>query len=290
MSFEVTSYADLKKVGTGVDGWTLGADYIQTADIDASASATENPNGSGGYYGFVPIGTFAIPFEGSYDGQGHTISNLYINRSSTAFVGLFGCNRGTVKNFGNINSNIVGRNYSGGFCGHNAGEISNCYSTGSVSGDNAVGGFCGYNYGTISNCYSTSSANGNYDIGGFCGYSHYGTITNCYSTGSISGIYYVGGFCGYNYYGTITNCYWNTETSGQSTSAGGEGRTTDEMTYPYADNTYVNWNFETIWKADIENENNGYPRLFAFITSYVITLQPSNVETTSCTLRGRVML
>ena len=213
MSFEVSTYEDLKKVGTGIDGWTLDADYIQTADINASASKTENPDGSGGYYGFEPIGTNTNKFTGIYDGQGHTISNLYINRPATDYIGLFGAINGEVSNLGLVDADITG--------------------------DSRVGGLCGYNSDT----------------------------------------------------GTITNCYWDIGTSGQATSAGGEGRTTDEMTYPHAENTYVGWNFSNIWKEDNAYYwNNGYPVLLVFIDKYIITKSATNITRNSAILQGKVVL
>jgi len=316
MSFEVSTYEDLKKVGTGIDGWTLDADYIQTADINASASKTENPDGSGGYYGFEPIGTNTNKFTGIYDGQGHTISNLYINRPATDYIGLFGAINGEVSNLGLVDADITGNFGVGGLCGRNVGTITNCYSTGNVSGDDNVGGLCGRNFGTITNCYSTGSVTGS-RAGGLCGYTYYGTITNCYSTGSVSGDSYVGGLCGYIYKGTITNCYstgsvtgnfnigglcginnsgtitncyWNTETSGQSISSGGEGRTTAEMTYPYAENTYINWDFLNVWHNDIIGNNNGYPVLLVFIDKYIITKSATNITRNSAILQGKVVL
>jgi len=215
MSFNVTTYADLKKVGTGVDGWNLNSDYVQTADIDASASATENPDGSGGYYGFLPIGTEANQFTGTYDGGGHKISNLYIRRTTTVYVGLFGYvgSTGNITSFALEDADITGPDGVGGFCAVNEGTITSCYFTGSVVGDDDVGGFCAGNFGTITNCYSTCSVSGDNYIGGFCSYNE-GTITNCYSIGSIVGTSYTGGFCAVNE-GTITNCYWDKETSGQ---------------------------------------------------------------------------
>ncbi len=264
MAFEVSTYEDLKKVGTGVDGWNLDSDYIQTADINASASKTENPDGSGGYYGFEPIGTNTNKFTGIYDGQGHTISNLYINRPATDYIGLFGAINGEVSNLGLVDADITGNFGVSGLCGDNVGTITNCYSTGSVSGDSYVGGLCGYNV---------------------------VTITNCYSTGNVSGVSWVGGLCVYNSdTGTITNCYWDTETSGQSISSGGEGRTTAEMTYPYAENTYINWDFLNVWHNDIIGNNNGYPVLLVFIDKYIITKSATNITRNSAILQGKVVL
>ena len=54
----------------------LAGDYTLANDIDASATSGWN-----GGLGFVPIGTFGSGFSGSLDGQGFTISNLFINRS-----------------------------------------------------------------------------------------------------------------------------------------------------------------------------------------------------------------
>ena len=291
MAFEVSTYEDLKKVGTGVDGWTLDADYIQTADIDASASHTENPDGSGGYYGFLPIGNYSNKFKRTYNGQGHKISNLYINRPDTDYIGLFGAINGEVSNLGLVDADITGGSRVGGLCGYTYyGTITNCYSTGNVTGSNNVGGLCGCNnLGTITNCYSTGSVTGS-RAGGLCGYTYYGTITNCYSTGSVLGNYSIGGLCGINNSGTITNCYWDTETSGQSISSGGEGRTTAEMTYPYAENTYINWDFLNVWHNDIIGNNNGYPVLLVFIDKYIITKSATNITRNSAILQGKVVL
>jgi len=84
-------------------------------------------------------------------------------------------------------------------------------------------------------------------VGGLVGYNPGGTITNSYATGSVTGgnlvIILVGGLVGQSS-GPITNSYWNTETSGQSTSAGGTGKTTVEM---MQQSTYETWDFVNIW-------------------------------------------
>jgi len=294
MSFNVTSYADLKKVGTGADGWNLDSDYVQTANIDASASATENPDGEGGFYGFEPIGTFANKFTGTYDGGGYTISNLYIHRTSTNYVGLFGYAHiyTEFSNLGVTSCDITGNIYVGGLVGINFATIQNCYSTGSVAGSRGVGGFVGLNYTTISNCYSTGSVAGDSNVGGFVG-SNYTTISNCYSTGSVAGDSNVGGFVGNtgDYEGEdYTYCYYDTETSGMSDSNGGVGLTTDEMTEPYGDNAYVGWNFVSIWHADVMGSNSGYPVLMDFLDYYVKTISSLSVESDSANLVGKVGL
>jgi len=87
-------------------------------------------------------------------------------------------------------------------------------------------------------------------------------INDCYSTGNVSGNLAVGGLVGGRYQSSSTSSYWDTGISGQSTSAGGEGRTTEQMTYPYDANTYVGWDFTNIWAVDADHTiNDSYPYL-----------------------------
>ena len=158
-------------------------------------------------YSWTPIGTSAYNYAGTFDGNGHTISGLFLNNTNKSYVGLIGyANGATIKNVGVIDSYLKGNQYAGGICGYGSNStITNCYNTGTVSvSDSYVGGICGYS-GTITNCHNTGRVSGSYQYsGGICGYS--GTITNCYNTGTLSGtMYNVGGICGSN--GTQTNCY-----------------------------------------------------------------------------------
>jgi hypothetical protein len=110
---------------------------------------------------------------------------------------------------------------------------------GSVGGTWYVGGLVGANMldlenidGTpITSCYSMGSVTGTEGVGGLVG-GNYSSISSCYSTGSVSGEVKVGGLVGYNrnYPGTsVSASFWDTQTSSQSTSATGSGKTTTEM-------------------------------------------------------------
>jgi len=157
-----------------------------------------------------------------------------------------------------------GSNSVGGMLGHSDGNISNCYSTGSVSGGSGsdyVGGLAGYNEDSINNCYSTGTVSGgsdSYDVGGLVG-DNDGPIADCYSTGAVSGSSYVGGLVGLNYNssGSIVSSFWDINTSGQTTSAGGAGKTTAQMKTESTFTT-AGWDFTNIW-AICEGTN--YPRL-----------------------------
>ncbi|MHC4726341.1 MAG: GLUG motif-containing protein, partial [Planctomycetota bacterium] len=151
--------------------------------------------------------------------------------SAGSLAGTLG--KGAISNCYVKGGSIAGFDTVGGLVGINSGKITNCYSTISVSGGWYVGGFVGHNSqsSTITNCYSTGSVSGNLYVGGFVG-SNFGTITNCYSTGSVSGTpTLVGGLVGNNQWGLgeVTFSFWDIQTSGQSSSSGGTGKTTDDL-------------------------------------------------------------
>lgn len=149
----------------------------------------------------------------------------------------------------------------GGLVGYNKNAyITQCYSTVSVGGYFAVGGAAGRNEGIIRNCYSTGNINGYFDsgcVGGLAGYQYQGSIYTSYSTGKVSGYYDVGGLLGGSEGSSFVNeSLWDMHTSGQTTSAGGFGKTTEQMMMR---STYQRgWNFITTW-AICEGTNS--PRL-----------------------------
>ena len=224
--------------------------FILTADIDL------NPNLPGGQV-FTTAIIAAGDFTGTFDGNGHKITNFIINGGSNGYLGLFDYidSGGNVKNLGLENFAVSGSYEVGGLAGMNDGSIINCYSTGSVSGSSEVGGLVGendsgindcYSTGTVSgsdyvgglagmndssiiNCYSTGSVSGSSEVGGLVGYNNYNaSISDCYSTGTVSGSSSVGGLVGGNR-GSVFSSFWDTESSGQTTSDGGTGKTTADM-------------------------------------------------------------
>ncbi|SFQ89893.1 filamentous hemagglutinin family N-terminal domain-containing protein, partial [Halopseudomonas formosensis] len=256
----------------GAEGSTSGTDlqgmqgnlnglYALGADINASATVSWD-----GGAGFNPIGDSSNGFTGVFDGLGHLITGLTINRPSQNDVGLFGHTNGAwLRNIGLQRGSVVGKENVGSLVGKNQGAISQSwasvavngamsvgglvgwntgwsgwstngtinesYAVGPVSGSNReVGGLVGYNAWQISNSYATGVVSGNKYVGGLVG-ANYGTITNTYATGAVSGSDSVGGLVGgVGFSGDIAESYWNTETTGQISSAGGgTGWTTAEL-------------------------------------------------------------
>jgi hypothetical protein len=244
------------------------------------------------------------PFTGVFDGNRHTISHLTIKGGSYLGVFGQLASGAEVRNLGVVDVDTTGSgSYIGGLVGDNyQAHVTDCYSTGAVSGNSSVGGLVGCNAMTISNCYNTGSVTGRSSVGGLVGY-HYsghitccystgvvsggdsvgglvgrngelnfigqrtgaGYVTFCYSTGEVSGTSYVGGLVGNYCRGPVTGCFWDIETSGQTTSAGGTGKTTAQMQDP---NTFMaaGWDFvgqpdgpHDIWA---EPEGGGYPILW----------------------------
>ncbi|MBW6516623.1 MAG: T9SS type A sorting domain-containing protein [Candidatus Cloacimonetes bacterium] len=265
--------------------------FIQIADIDLGTPPWNEEEG------WEPIGdSVTNSFQGSYNGSGHIIDGLYINSPQGEHLGLFGYTRlATIKNLGLPDVEITGYRYIGALAGvaHET-IMNNCYSMGNIDADTVAGGLVGNSYwhSIISNSFSSVDIDGeNTFIGCLVGSNSRAIISNCYSAGNVSGSNFVGGMVGSNGYlsqiidsysigyvtgtgtsvgglvgwrnqGSTSNSFWDIETSGQTTSQGGIGRTTAQMTYPYDGNTYVQWDFINIWDHDITGEfNNGYPLL-----------------------------
>ena len=172
----------------------LSANAILTDDIIVNTGVLD-PNkdlvSGNDFIEWIPIGKSSSDddaYTGTFDGNGHTISGLYFNKSNSWYVGLFGCigAEGKISNVGVSDSYFQSSNcpYIGGVCGSNSGELQNCSNSSTVIGkenEYRIGGVCGYNYGgTIKNCYNTASVSGQYSVGGVCGDNYEGPITNCY--------------------------------------------------------------------------------------------------------------
>ncbi len=222
-SATVSTLEEIQMVVLDVD-----ATYTQSANIDASATSTWNYNGST-YDGFSPIGNSTTKFTGSLNGQSYNITNLFIDRDATDYIGLFGCLEGAqIDNINLVSVDITGNDFTGGFAGQiliNS-DINDCSVSGSVSGQEHTGGFVGdvYQAATIDNCSANVTTSGTSDVGGFAGrnYNNNNTdinkphITNSFSSGNVTGsARNIGGFVGWNT-GIISECYATGSTDGTS--------------------------------------------------------------------------
>lgn len=162
--------------------------------------------------GFMPIGNASNVFSGSFDGQDYNITGLYIYRSSTDYVGLFGkVTQVNISNVHLIDANISGREYTGLLVGYNYANIINSSTEGNLSGLSSVGGLVGLNtyIGELNQSYSAAFVTGVYYVGGLVGI-NYGSISNSSSSGGLplqlDALGYSGNLVGANF-GTILRSY-----------------------------------------------------------------------------------
>ena len=142
--------------------------------------------------GFKPIGNSSNKFSGIFEGNTHTLKDIFINRSSIDYVGIFGYNNGTIKGIKLIDVDVKGKDYTGLIAGYNTGNITSTITTGTLSGSKKLGLAVGKNdSGTVEsvvrgNITSTFNSTGNGLIGGIVGITSNGTVKGINQGGTIS--------------------------------------------------------------------------------------------------------
>ncbi|MCR5197284.1 MAG: outer membrane protein assembly factor BamE [Prevotella sp.] len=203
----IKTVADLQALTKGVSGGAafVNIHFRQEADIDLSSIRGGN--------GWTPIGTYgATGFAGIYDGNGHTISGLYVKGTQDG-IGLFGyVTGGMVKNVILSLCDITGNNFVGGIVGYNNGTIDGCAVkngmiriTGTYHNGGGIAGMI--HGGTVSNCLvENTTLEGNYSsLGGITGSMSNATVSGCSVTGgSINGASHAGGIAGANEGGSLS--------------------------------------------------------------------------------------
>jgi hypothetical protein len=280
-NIEIRTWYDLDNIRNDSSG-----DYILMNDLNSTTAGYDelaSPTANDGK-GWHPLNGPGLeednpPFTGSFNGRGYAIRDLFIDLPETGYIGLFsvvgeggrieniamvnadvtstayigalvGVNRGTVS-YSYSTGSLNGALWVGGLVGQNDGTVNNSYSTCDVTSDSGAGGLMSLNTGTVSNSYSTGNVVGDSGAGGLIA-ANSGTVTNSFSTGSVNGNEYLGGLIGYSDQGTVSGSFWDTETSEQSTSDGGSGKTTSEMK-SIGTFSSVGWNIIAVDNAGTRN-------------------------------------
>ena len=210
--YEISSAAELAWFRDYVNNESQYASATLTEDIDLSefchaADAATNTE----ELSWDPIGNGRM-YCGTFDGNGKTIRNLYIN-STIMNKGFFGyANSGSIKNITFDNAKVKNTHYNGTgiLTGvfekctiENIKTLANC----SVEGTENTGGIAGVGAGNISNCENRAMVNGTNNVGGIVGNSSDNTISSCANYGAVTGTESnVGGMVGFFSSGTIQNC------------------------------------------------------------------------------------
>lgn len=195
-----------------------------TADIQLNSNGSTDNN-------WTPIGTEQNPFMGTFDGNGHTVSGLYVN-SDQVGVGLFGyvsynsapledvsaeyivgTKEYTILNLNVTNANVNGKQNVGGIVGYanNAGII-DCSFSGTVNGtENSVGGIVGWATinSVINQCSASGSVSGHQRVGGIVGFCNGNSVvTKSFGNVNVSGYLNVGGIVGTLSAGSMLGCFF----------------------------------------------------------------------------------
>ncbi|MGI5838387.1 MAG: GLUG motif-containing protein [bacterium] len=226
----------------------LSAYFEQTDDIDLTDYLSVDGAGYNEDNGWEPIGNSTSPFKGNFNGNGKTISNLKIARSSN-MIGLFGQNEGVIHNVSLSEAIVSGSAYVGGLVGFNySGTVTDSTVTGSTisdaTGGTYVGGLIGYNdnnrnySGQVTGCYSAGSVSATASdfVGGLIGgNSSYAYVNKSHSTSTVTGGgNRTGGLIGQNYRSTINECFATGNVTGNAyvgglvgENSGGEAQITN---------------------------------------------------------------
>ncbi len=273
----------------------LDKHYIQTMDITLPEPAAGESN-------WTPIGSYDNPFDGTYDGGGFSISDLTTTTGGGLFNFIM---NGTVKNLRIENADVTGGSNVGILANiiagkegapERGGKIINCSTSGRVTGLNRIGGLVGgiqlngsfirwsssaaevtstsYESGglvgfmlfdvAVRDSYATGTVNGPM-TGGLIGRMDNGRVERSYAAGRVSGSITQGGLIVVKNGGTVLDSFYDTSATEQDSSAGGTGKSKEEMQQQA---TYSNWNFSNIWSID---EGSAYPVLRDLNGSYTVS-------------------
>ena len=239
-AYEIKDANDLNALATYVNSGNdcTGLTFKVTGNI-ALAHNTDWNDATSDEDNFTPIGNYGATtpyksFNGTFDGQGYTISGIRIYQPETTRLGLFGHLKGaTVKDVNLSDVRIRGNTIVGGIAGWatNGGSISGCHVTNAfIEGKESLGGIAGQNTGAVSDCHvsSTVTINANtnnaQNLGGIVGYmggsSGSRIISGCISSATltikegVTGCKYFGGIVGntsgdsgYSSNPSVTDCF-----------------------------------------------------------------------------------
>ena len=231
--YELMNDLDFDTDGDGRTWYTNLRGYIEGDSDDAYYN---------GGSGWEPIGgnSEGNQFISTFDGNGYVIKNLYIRRPYGSETGLFGYvfGSGVLTAVGLVDVYVRGGPYNTGSLSavvSNGGVVRASFATGRVLGREYVGGLVGSSSrGIIESSYSMVDVNAGTSFSGgliSSSSSSEAVIRNSYAIGAVTSYGTKGGLVASSS-ATVTNSYWNTETSGQSDSAAGTGKTTAELQTP----------------------------------------------------------
>lgn len=193
--YEISNAGQLYWFAEQVNSGNASVNAVLTTDIVVNEGnlATYDGTSPNTWMTWTPIGNARV-YSGTFDGQGHTISGLYVN-SNDNYIGLFGVvmSGSNIKNIGVINSYFKGNDFVGGIAGavNESSFVQNCYSINTIFGNDYIGGICGMfgsNSTNIKKCYAVCNIHPSENathVGGVIGSGEYVNISDCYYDSDI---------------------------------------------------------------------------------------------------------
>ncbi|MFP4523377.1 MAG: hypothetical protein ACLFNM_02405, partial [Candidatus Woesearchaeota archaeon] len=229
--YQISNCTQLQNMSSDLDAY-----YELVSDIDCSDTINWNNNNGSTYLGFEPVGNTSDYFTGVFNGANYTISDLFINRSSEDYVGLFGYTEGaTLANFSLLHLTSIGNNYVGGVTGIASFSTSGSDFSGIVINLSSVVGFSQYvggltgilPYSSVSAVVLTDvNVSGDRKVGGLTGgaINSWQISNSSFSKGVVfSSGDFAGGLVGYALQGGFINnsFVFNSSIESSGDSAGG---------------------------------------------------------------------
>lgn len=257
---EINDWVDLNEIRNSPDGKKLhgvstGCPAAGCNGFELSVDLNFDTNGDGKLdandtYWNTGLGWLPGSMNAIFEGNGHIIRNLMVNRPATSNVGLFGIvSNASIRNLGlgGKLTSLVGNSYVGGLVGVSSGTattITGCFTTGKVQAVGSyAGGLIGNGSVTFQSVFSSAVVSANMYVGGVQGQGSSSTFTGAYSVGRVvtpPSSSYMGGISGL--WGSATNSYWATDAAGQTSQgpgmSGAKAATLAQLKCPTAaDNT-----------------------------------------------------
>ncbi|MBB3696903.1 T9SS type A sorting domain-containing protein [Flammeovirga yaeyamensis] len=271
--------------------------YQLVSDIDA----TDTKNWNEGL-GYRPIGNSTNPFNGSFNGNDFTISNLYSNRPSERYIGLFGfCNAALIENIQLVNVELVCERFAGALAGkiENTTKVEHIVASGQVSGQRGIGGVFGEINFTSEANYILSFTNvevveGEKNVGGVTGVFYNNSfIRHAYAVGTVKGASDIGPIVGAGHLANadklcvIENSYWDKETTGLTTQEAVEderGLTTAQ----FSDATnFPDWDFDQVFEVATHSYDSQQRPYFKWLNQVRLLVYNPQTNVGSTTGQGR---
>jgi hypothetical protein len=247
----ICAVAQLDALAADSAEWPHWRAYRLMADLDLTGFNVQH----------FPIGTDARPFDGFFDGNGHTIANFgYTTGGTPLGVGFFGSIAGVVRRLSLKDVSVVasGGIDVAGLAGETdpAGFVVDVYTTGTVSGQNEVAGLVGRANGGIASCYTTAAVHASVGGSGLVHFSA-GALRDVFAAsavtvGSGGPLVAAAGQPSVNVY------YDSSQPCTGCTTWTGVGETAASYFYDRANLPMSQWNFDTIWQ---NNPGVGFPTL-----------------------------